>query len=174
VIPLKAVLLNLLSLSAAGGLLVAMFQWGWAESVFNFSAGPVAPWIPELLFAIVFGLSMDYEIFLLTSIREARELGYDNASAVSGGLGSTARIITAAAIIMTVAFASFVTQQELPVKMIGFGLASAIALDATVVRLLILPAVMMLLGEANWWMPAPLARLLPRTKHVNHHEPVTA
>lgn len=169
VIPLKAVLLNLLSLSAAGGLIVAVFQWGWGESLLNFSAGPVTPWIPEMLFAIVFGLSMDYEIFLLSAIREAREQGKDTPTAVFGGVGSTARVITAAAAIMAVVFGSFVGANELELKMVGLGLASAIIIDATIVRMLILPAVMTLLGEANWWLPAWLDRKLPKRELVGSH-----
>lgn len=161
VIPLKAVIMNLLSLGAAGGLLVAVFQWGWGASLFGTSGGPVEPWIPELLFAIVFGLSMDYEIFLLTSIREAYRKGDDVSKAIVHGLGSTARVITAAAAIMTVVFASFLGVNELSVKMIGFSIAAAIAIDATIVRMMLLPAVMTLMGEANWWLPKWLDRILP-------------
>jgi RND superfamily putative drug exporter len=180
VIPLKAVVMNVLSLGAAGGVLVAIFQWGWGVSLFGTSAGPVEPWIPELLFAIVFGLSMDYEIFLLTSIREAYRKGDDVSSAIVHGLGTTARVITAAAAIMTVVFASFLGVNELSVKMIGFGLAAAIAIDATVVRLLLLPAVMTLLGEANWWLPKWLDRILPHWEPeaptpdgLGHNEPIS-
>jgi RND superfamily putative drug exporter len=170
IIPLKAVIMNLLSLSAAGGLMVLVFQIGWGASLFDASAGQVEPWIPPLLFAIVFGLSMDYEIFLLTSIREAYRNGDNVHDAVLHGLGSTTRVITAAAAIMTVVFASFIGMTDLAVKMVGFGLASAIAIaiDATIVRLLLLPAVMTLLGDANWWLPKWLDRILPHWEPEGH------
>ncbi|HEY1281885.1 MAG TPA: MMPL family transporter, partial [Acidimicrobiales bacterium] len=126
------------------------------------TAGPIEPWVPMMLFAIVFGLSMDYEVFLLSSVRERYDATGDNASAVAGGLAATARVITAAAAIMVFVFGSFVLSDVRALKLIGLGLAVAVALDATVVRVVLVPATMELLGRANWWLPRWLARLLPK------------
>jgi len=151
IVGLQAVVLNLLSVGAAYGIIVAIFQWGWGAGVIGATAAPIAPWIPPLLFAIVFGLSMDYEVFLLGAIREARNEVRDPAAAVGVGLGRTARVITAAAAIMALVFASFVTSNELSLKVIGLGLAAAVVVDATVIRLLVVPALLRLLGPAAWW-----------------------
>jgi RND superfamily putative drug exporter len=153
-VPLKAVVLNLLSIGAAYGALVAVFQWGWLGSLVGVHEGaPIEPWAPMMLFAIVFGLSMDYEVFLLSSMKERVEAGDCNSKAVVEGLASTARVITAAAAIMVCVFGSFVLGDLRAIKLIGLGLSVAVLLDATVVRMLLVPATMELLGERNWWWP---------------------
>ncbi len=160
----QAILLNLLSVGAAYGIMVAVFQWGWGAGLTGAAAAPVAPWIPTMLFAITFGLSMDYEVFVIGAIRDARTgLGNDR-QAVVDGLTSTAGIITAAALIMALVFGSFVTSSSLDLKVIGVGLAAAIVVDASLIRLLIVPATMTVLGPAAWWCPRWLSRLLPRDR----------
>ncbi len=161
-VPLKAVLMNLLSIAAAYGVIVATFQWGWGGSILGVSAGPIEAWVPMMLFAIVFGLSMDYEVFLISGIREHYEQSGDNAQAVADGLESTARVITAAALIMVFVFGSFVVSDVRALKLIGLGLAVAVAIDASIVRVILVPATMELLGKANWWLPRWLDKLLPR------------
>ncbi|HTU03928.1 MAG TPA: MMPL family transporter [Trebonia sp.] len=162
VIAVKAAVMNLLSITASFGVLTAVTQWGWAGRVFGFPERmPVTTWVPVFLFVILFGLSMDYEVFLLSRIREAYLVTRDNAGAVVTGVASTARVITAAAAIMVVVFLSFDVTPDVSVKQIGLGLAVAVLIDATVVRLVLVPAVMELLGKANWWMPSWLARALP-------------
>lgn len=162
-VPLKAVILNLLSIGAAYGAMVAVFQWGWFGSVLGISGGaPIEPWAPMMLFAIVFGLSMDYEVFLLTAIKERFDRTGNNREAVVEGLASTARVITAAAAIMVMVFGGFLTNGDRSIKMIGFGLAAAVFIDATLVRMLLVPATMELLGARNWWMPSWLRRVLPK------------
>jgi RND superfamily putative drug exporter len=162
-VPLKAVVMNLLSIAAAYGVMVAVFQWGWLGSVFGVAGGaPIEPWAPMMLFAIVFGLSMDYEVFLLSSVKEEFDRTGDNSRAVVEGLASTARVITAAAAIMVCVFGSFVVADDRPIKLIGLGLAVAVLIDATLVRMVLVPATMELLGRANWWMPRWLSRRLPR------------
>jgi RND superfamily putative drug exporter len=162
-LPLKAVLVNLLSVAAAYGVLVAVFQWGWFDSLLGFHhLGYVNTLTPPFLLAIVFGLSMDYEVFLLTRIRERYDATGDTRKAVGEGLAGSARTISSAALIMVAVFAVFAFTGVPSVKEIGVGLAVAIALDATLVRLVLVPAVMELMGKWNWWLPAPLARVLPR------------
>jgi RND superfamily putative drug exporter len=142
--------------------MVAVFQWGWGADVVGIDrAGPIEAWAPMMLFAIVFGLSMDYEVFLLTRIREEYDRSGDNALAVADGLAATGRVITAAAAIMVCVFASFVLGDLRDIKLFGFGLAVAILLDATVVRMVLVPAAMELMGKANWWAPEWLLRFLP-------------
>ena len=171
-VPLKAVLMNLLSIGAAYGVLVAVFQWGWAGELLGVSGqAPIEPWAPMMLFAIVFGLSMDYEVFLLSAVRETYDETGDNASAVASGLAATGRVITAAAAIMVCVFASFVLSDVRELKLIGLGLAVAVAVDATIVRVVLVPATMELLGKANWWLPRWLDRLLP---DVSVERPATA
>jgi uncharacterized membrane protein YdfJ with MMPL/SSD domain len=131
---------------------------------------PITTWVPIFLFVILFGLSMDYEVFLLSRIRENYDATGDNASSVARGLAQAARVITAAAAIMVVVFLSFVLGADLAVKQIGLGLAVAVLIDATLVRMVLVPAVMELLGKANWWLPAPLARILPATS-LSEDEP---
>jgi RND superfamily putative drug exporter len=163
VLPLKAVLMNLLSVSAAYGVIVAVFQWGWADGLFGFqSLGHIDTITPPLVLAVVFGLSMDYEVFLLSRIRERYAAGADTRSAVAGGLASSARTITSAALIMVAVFATFVATGVPSIQQIGLGTAVAIAVDATIVRLVLVPAAMAVLGDWNWWLPRPLARVLPR------------
>jgi RND superfamily putative drug exporter len=161
-VPLKAVVMNLLSVGAAYGVLVAVFQWGWGGSLFGAGReGPIEAWIPMMLFAVIFGLSMDYEVFLLSRIREDYDRTHDNAEAVANGLAATARVITAAAAIMFFVFFSFVLGGERSLKMFGLGLAVAVLLDASVVRMVLVPATMELLGDRNWWLPRWLDRVLP-------------
>jgi putative drug exporter of the RND superfamily len=161
-VPLKAVIMNLLSVGAAYGVLVAVFQWGWGKELFGIGKdGPIEAWVPMMLFAVIFGLSMDYEVFLLSRIREEYDRSHDNASAVVNGLAATARVITAAAAIMFCVFAGFVLGSDRSLKMFGLGLAVAVLLDATVVRLVLVPATMELLGDRNWWLPRWLDRALP-------------
>jgi uncharacterized membrane protein YdfJ with MMPL/SSD domain len=161
-VAVKAAIMNLLSISAAYGVLVMITQHGWLRQLFGFpEAMPVTTWVPVFLFVILFGLSMDYEVFLISRIREAYDQTGDNAGSVASGLASTARVITAAAAIMVVVFLSFVFGANVSVKQIGLGLAIAVLIDATLVRLVLVPAVMELLGKANWWLPRPLARILP-------------
>jgi RND superfamily putative drug exporter len=161
-VPLKAVIMNLLSIGAAYGVTIAIFQWGWLKDVVGIGReGPIEAWVPMMLFAIVFGLSMDYEVFLLSRIKEEYDRTRDNATAVAHGLAKTARLITAAAAIMICVFGSFVLGDNRVLKMVGFGLAFAVFIDATVVRLVLVPATMELLGDRNWWFPRWL-EWLPR------------
>jgi RND superfamily putative drug exporter len=186
-VPLKAVIMNLLSIGAAYGLVVAVFQWGWFANIIGISKpGPIVPFIPMMMFAIVFGLSMDYEVFLLSRIREEYDRTHDNALAVADGLAATARVITAAALIMVTVFASFVAGDSPTIKLFGFGLAAAIFIDATLVRMVLVPATMELLGDRNWWFPHWLDRIVPRVQveaptdlnaelaHILETEPVSA
>jgi RND superfamily putative drug exporter len=152
-----------LSVGGAYGVLVAVFQWGWLGDLFGFEGPvPIASPIPVILFGILFGLSMDYEVFLLSRIREEYLRTGDNAESVARGLAATGRVITSAALIMVAVFLSFVANPSPPVKMFGLGLATAIALDATIVRMLVVPASMALLGRANWWLPGWLDRFIPQ------------
>ncbi len=160
-VPLKAVIMNLLSIGGAYGLVVAVFQWGWGVELFGTGSGPIEPFLPMMLFAIVFGLSMDYEVFLLSRVKEEYDKTGDAVTSVADGLAATARVITAAAAIMVVVFGSFVLEDARVIKMFGLGLASAVFLDATLVRMLLVPATMELLGEKNWWLPKWLDRILP-------------
>jgi len=166
-VPLKAVVMNLLSIGAAYGVVVAVFQWGWASELLGVGKpGPVEAWAPMFLFAVVFGLSMDYEVFLLSRIREEYDRTGDNATAVADGLAVTARVITAAAAIMVCVFGAFVFGDERGLRLFGLGLAVAVLVDATIVRLVLVPATMELLGDRNWWLPRWLDRVLPRV-HVD-------
>ena len=162
-VPLKAALLNLLSIGAAYGVLVAVFQWGWGRQLIGLEATvPIVSFIPMFMFAVLFGLSMDYEVFLLSRVREEYEASGDNDAAVIAGLASTGRVISSAALIMIAVFGAFVAGNDAMTKMFGLGLATAIAVDATIVRLVLVPATMKLLGNANWWLPSWLDRRLPR------------
>ncbi|MEX0768711.1 MAG: MMPL family transporter, partial [Microthrixaceae bacterium] len=160
-VPLKAVIMNLLSIGAAYGIIVAIFQWGWAKDVFGIEAAPIDPFIPMMLFAIVFGLSMDYEVFLLSRVREEWLQTGDSHNSVANGLAATARVITAAAAIMVFVFGSFLLEPDRTIKLFGFGLAIAVLIDASLVRMLLVPASMELLGDKNWWIPGWLDRILP-------------
>ncbi|MFE2915551.1 MMPL family transporter [Kitasatospora indigofera] len=162
-VPLKAVLLNLLSIGAAYGIMVAVFQWGWGGALIGLEATvPIVSFIPMFLFAILFGLSMDYEVFLLSRVREEYLRTGDNGTAIVEGVSRTARIITSAALIMVAVFLSFAVAEDPSTKMFGLGLATAIFIDATVVRMVLVPATMTLLGRTNWWLPTWLDRMLPR------------
>jgi putative drug exporter of the RND superfamily len=169
-VPVKAVIMNLLSIGAAYGVIVAIFQWGWMKDVFGVEPAPIEPFIPMMLFAIVFGLSMDYEVFLLSRIREEWLRTGDSRSSVANGLAATARVISAAAAIMVVVFGSFLLEADRTIKLMGFGLALAVLLDATVVRMLLVPATMELLGDKNWWFPNWLGRLLPTINVEGSHD----
>ena len=162
-VPLKAAVLNLLSVAAAYGVLVMVFQWGWGASLIGLeSTVPIFSFIPLFMFAILFGLSMDYEVFLLSRVREEFLRTCDNDHAVVRGIGVTARTISCGAAIMVSVFIGFGFGDDPVLKMLGFGLATAVFLDATLVRLVLVPATMKLLGDANWWLPAWLDRLLPQ------------
>jgi len=161
-VPLKAAIMNLLSVGAAYGVIVAIFQWGWGSSLIGIGKeGPIQAFIPIMMFAILFGLSMDYEVFLLSRIREEYLRTGNNAEAVADGLSATARVITAAAAIMCTFFLAFVLGDNVIIKLFGIGFASAIFIDATLIRLVIVPSTMELLGDANWWLPSWLDRILP-------------
>ena len=161
-VPLKAAIMNLLSIGAAYGVIVAVFQWGWLGSLFGVDrTGPIESWVPMMMFAVLFGLSMDYEVFLLSRIREEYLRTGNNAIAVADGLARTARVITAAAAIMIAVFFSFVLGDIRVLKLLGLGLSTAVLVDATIVRMVLVPATMELLGDANWWLPRVLQRRLP-------------
>ena len=164
VVPLKAVIMNMLSIGAAYGVIVAVFQWGWLGNVLGVEPAPIEPFIPMMLFAILFGLSMDYEVFLLSRMKEEYERTGDPVNSVADGLAATARVITAAAAIMVVVFGSFVLEDNRVIRLFGLGLATAIAIDATLVRMLIVPSTMELLGARNWWLPRWLDRIIPNLR----------
>ncbi len=161
-VPLKAAAMNLLSIGTAYGVIVAVFQWGWMRHLFGVDeVVPIVSFLPMMMFAILFGLSMDYEVFLLSRVREEYLRGLDNTTAVIEGIASTARVITSAALIMISVFAAFILGDEPTIKMFGLGLAVAVFVDATLVRMVLVPATMRLLGDRNWWLPGWLDRLLP-------------
>ncbi|MBY5162076.1 MMPL family transporter [Salsipaludibacter albus] len=161
-VPLKAALMNLLSIGGAYGVVVAVFQWGWGASLLGLEGTVVvASPLPVMFFAVLFGLSMDYEVFLLSRIREEYTATGDNAESVARGISATGRVITSAALIMTAVFGAFFLDPSPLVRMVGLGLATAILLDATIVRMVIVPASMALMGRANWWLPGWLDRILP-------------
>ena len=161
-VPLKAAIMNVLSIGAAYGVIVAVFQWGWFRGLFGVEQSlPIVSFIPMMMFAILFGLSMDYEVFLLSRVREEWLRTGDARESVPTGLAATARVITSAALIMICVFLSFVLVDEPTVKMMGLGLATAVFVDATIIRMVLVPATMELLGDANWWLPRWLDRILP-------------
>ena len=162
VVALKAGAMNLLSIAAAYGVVAYLAEGGWAGQLVGIETPtPVPPFIPVIMFAVLFGLSMDYEVFLLSRVREEYLARRDTARAVTQGLARTARVITAAALIMVAVFGAFALSPDVSLKLIGLGLASAILVDATVVRMVLVPAVMQLLGDRNWWLPGWLDRLIP-------------
>jgi putative drug exporter of the RND superfamily len=162
-VPLKAAVLNLLSIGASYGVVVAIFQWGWGRSLLGIEQSiPVVSFVPMMMFAVLFGLSMDYEVFLLSRIREDYLKSKNNVESVVTGISTTARVITSAALIMIAVFLSFVTQPDPIAQMFGIGLAMAVLIDATIVRVVLVPATMVLLGDANWWLPDWLDRILPK------------
>src|SRR4029079_7291737 len=160
------VLMNLLSVGAAYGVLVLVFQHGWGESLGLQTSPQIEGWIPIFLFAVLFGLSMDYEVFLLSRIREEWDRGHDNERAIAYGLEHTGRIITAAALVMIAAFAGFLTGSFFGLQEFGLGLMAAILLDATVVRAILVPATMKLLGQWNWYLPERMKRVLGRRAYT--------
>jgi uncharacterized membrane protein YdfJ with MMPL/SSD domain len=165
VIPIKAILLNLLSVGAAYGLLVELFQNGHGEKLLGFhSTGAIAAWLPMFMFVVLFGLSMDYHVFILTRVREAFDSGMTTEDAVSHGIKATAATVTSAAIIMVAVFATFATLGMVEMKQMGIGLAAAVLIDATLVRAVLLPATMKLLGDWNWYLPKKLS-WLPQIAH---------
>jgi RND superfamily putative drug exporter len=162
-VALKAGVMNLLSIGAAYGVLALVAEGGWAGQIVGIDEEtPIAPFIPVMMFAILFGLSMDYEVFLLSRIREEYLRHGDTGRAVTDGLARTARVVTAAAAIMIVVFLAFVASSEVFLRMMGVGMATAILVDATIVRMVLVPSVMQLMGRANWWIPRWLDRILPR------------
>jgi uncharacterized membrane protein YdfJ with MMPL/SSD domain len=174
VIPIKAIVLNLLSVGAAYGLVTFIFQEGHFESLLGFeSNGAVTAWLPLFLFVVLFGLSMDYHVFILTRVREAYDRGMSTADAVSHGIKTTASVVSAAAIVMVAVFAIFATLSMLEFKEFGVGLAAAVLIDATIIRAVLLPAAMKLLGDWNWYLPRSL-RWLPRVGRDPAHEPARA
>jgi uncharacterized membrane protein YdfJ with MMPL/SSD domain len=173
VIPLKAILMNLLSVAAAYGVVVAVFQWGWGENLLDFNSnGGIASWLPMFLFVILFGLSMDYHVFILSRIREYYDRGMSTEDAVSHGIRSTAGVVTSAATVMVLVFGVFALMPIIDMKEMGIGLAAAILIDATIVRGVLLPATMKLLGRWNWYLPRWL-EWLPRLEHERSVEPAT-
>jgi len=168
-IPLVAAVMNLLSFGVALGVMTAVFQWGWGKPVLGFgAAGPIEAWIPAMMFAILFGLSTDYEVFLVSRMHEEWAISGDNKRAVIRGQAETGRVITAASLIMILVFAAFIMTGQEAIMQIGLGFAAAIFVDAYIIRTVLVPAVMHMLGRANWWLPARLDRVLPRL----HVEPV--
>jgi putative drug exporter of the RND superfamily len=161
-VPLKAIVMNLLSIGAAFGIIVAVFQWGWGGSIIGVdNTGPIIAFFPIFLFSIVFGLSMDYEVFLMSRMHEEWEHTHDAEDSVTRGLALTGRVITAAAAIMVTVFASFLLGEERVIKLFGLGLASAVLIDAVIIRSILVPAIMQLLGKSAWWMPEWLSKILP-------------
>jgi uncharacterized membrane protein YdfJ with MMPL/SSD domain len=172
VIPIKAIVLNLLSVGAAYGLLVLIFQEGWGQDLLGFdSTGAITAWLPLFLFVVLFGLSMDYHVFILTRVREAVDAGLRTEQAVAKAIKSTAGVVTSAAAVMVAVFAIFATLSSIEFKQMGVGLAAAILIDATIIRGVLLPATMKLLGEWNWWLPKWL-EWLPRVSHEGSIDPV--
>jgi RND superfamily putative drug exporter len=159
VVALTSIALNLLSAAAAYGLLVVVFQGTWAEDILNFrSMGAVVSWLPLFLFVVLFGLSMDYHVFVVSRIREAAQRGMPTRAAVAHGITTSAGTVTSAAIVMVAVFSIFATLSTVDMKQLGVGLAAAILIDATIIRAVVLPSVMALLGRANWWAPTFLRR----------------
>jgi putative drug exporter of the RND superfamily len=172
-VPLKAAAMNLLSIGASYGIIVAVFQWGWLKGLIGVEETvPIVSFMPMMLFAVLFGLSMDYEVFLLSRVREEYLHRRDNDAAVVEGISATARVITSAALIMISVFAAFVLGDDPMIKMFGLGLATAVLIDATIVRIVLVPATMKLLGDWNWWLPGWLDRILPNLDVEGHAEPL--
>ena len=174
-VPAKAALMNLLSIGASYGVIVAVLQWGWGSSLLGVHDSiPVSPFVPMIMFAILFGLSMDYEVFLLSRIREQFLRHGDSKRSVVEGLTSTARVITSSALIMISVFGAFMLSPDLTLKTFGLGLTTAIIIDATIVRMVLVPATMSLLGSANWWLPSWLDKRLPTFDFEGHDQEAPA
>jgi RND superfamily putative drug exporter len=162
-IPIKAALMNIAAVASSFGIVVAIFQWGWGSELLGLgTAGPIEPFLPVIMVSVLFGLSMDYQVFLVSRMYEEWQQTRDNRRAVRVGLAETSRVINSAAIIMISVFSAFVLSGDRIIAMFGIGLAAAVALDAFVLRTLLVPALMHMLGRANWWLPRSLDRLLPR------------
>jgi len=162
--------MNLLSVAAAYGATVAVFQWGWFKGLIGLQATvPIVAFVPMMMFAVLFGLSMDYQVFLLTRVREEYDKTGDTRLGVVRGLARTARVITSAALIMISVFATFLLTNDIEIKMFAVGLTVAVLVDATVVRMVLVPATMALMGDANWWLPGWLDRLLPHVDVEGSH-----
>ena len=160
VVPIKAIVLNLLSVGAAYGPLVLVFQNSWAEGLLGFSStGAITTWLPVFLFVVLFGLSMDYHIFVVSRIREGRLAGMSTPQAIEHGVTASAGVVSSAAFVMVAVFSIFALLSMIEFKQMGVGMAAAILIDATIVRAVILPSAMRLLGERNWWLPKPLRRM---------------
>ncbi len=171
VVPIKAIILNLLSVAASYGVLVAVFQWGWGDSLLGFqSSGTVVSWLPLFLFVILFGLSMDYHVFIISRIKELVDRGVETEQAVERSILSTAGTVTAAAVVMVAVFGIFAGLRLIEMKEAGFGLAVAILIDATIIRGVLLPSAMKLLGRWNWYLPRWL-EWLPSTRFGRHEQP---
>ena len=170
VIPIKAILLNLLSVGAAYGVLVGVFQKGWGNELLGVEkTGPIVSWLPMFLFVVLFGLSMDYHVFILTRVRELYDRGMKTEDAVASAVKSTAGVVTSAAVVMVTVFAVFGTLSFAAFKQMGVGLAFAVLLDATLIRGVLLPATMKLLGDWNWWLPGSMS-WLPQVQHHGESE----
>ena len=171
VVPIKAIILNLLSVAASYGVLVAVFQWGWGDSLLGFqSSGSIVSWLPLFLFVILFGLSMDYHVFILSRIKELVDRGVDTETAVERSILSTAGTVTAAAVVMVAVFGIFAGLRLIEMKEAGFGLAVAVLIDATIIRGVLLPSAMKLLGRWNWYLPRWL-EWMPATRFGRHEQP---
>jgi RND superfamily putative drug exporter len=162
IIPIKAAIMNLLSIGAALGFVTLIFQDGHGAGLLGIGTGPIESFVPVLMFAIVFGLSMDYEVFLISRVHEAWERTRDASESVAQGLQTTGRVITAAAAIMVLVFASFALGDDRVIKLFGIGLASAVFFDAVIIRCVLVPALMEIFGRRAWWLPSWLDRRLPR------------
>ncbi|MFC9239322.1 MMPL family transporter [Streptomyces decoyicus] len=174
-IPLKAALMNVAAVASSFGIVVAVFQWGWGSELLGLgSAGPIEPFLPVIMVSVLFGLSMDYQVFLVSRMYEEWQLTHNNCRAVRVGLAETSRVINSAAVIMIAVFGAFILSGDRTIAMFGIGLAAAVALDAFVLRTLLVPALMHLLGGANWWLPSWLDRWLPRISIEPPPEPGTA
>ena len=172
-LPLKAIILNCLSIAAAYGLMVVVFKWGWGEPFGLIAYDQIEGWIPVMLFAMLFGLSMDYEVFLVSRMREEWDAGASNEEAVVVGLEKTGRLVTAAGLIMVAAFMGFVAGSIVGLQQFGFGLAAAILIDVTIVRSLLVPSAMKLFGHYNWWLPEGVARIVRvAPSPLGEHSPV--
>ncbi|HEV7629056.1 MAG TPA: MMPL family transporter, partial [Streptomyces sp.] len=162
-IPLKAAVMNVAAVASSFGVVVAIFQWGWGSGLLGLGGGgPIEPFLPVIMVSVLFGLSMDYQVFLVSRMYEEWRLTGDNCRAVRVGLAETGRVINSAAVIMIAVFGAFVLSGDRIIAMFGIGLAAAVALDAFVLRTLLVPALMHMLGGANWWLPAWLEKRLPR------------
>jgi RND superfamily putative drug exporter len=164
-VPLTGALTSLLSLAAAMGITVAVFQWGWFADLLGVAGtGPIFPFVPIMVFAILFGLSMDYQVFLVSRMQEEWMRNKDNKKSIRRGLGGSGRVVVIAALIMSSVFLAFVPSPDSIIKLFGVALASAVLIDAFVVRLILVPSLMSMFGTANWWLPGWLERILPTVK----------